>query len=126
MCILNLERVIGTQTKLSSIKPGYLKTLVVVSGYKDTDVIFVYSYCHTFSTSLFGQFYYPNFRNTTHALSLSVLIAFKGSNFNFIILYTEYIHVYNIEAVIICSSLSLRVQSFWLVGLLVLDECLIE
>ena len=48
----------------------------------------------------------------THALSLSVLIAFKESNFYiFIILYTEYIHVYNIEGVIACSSLSHEVQS---------------
>ena len=28
------------------------------------------------------------------------------------VLYTEYIHVYNIEAVMACSSLSHKVQSF--------------
>ena len=85
-----------------------------------TDFFFVYLYCHSFTTSLYGQFYFPKFRNMTHALSLSVLIAFKNSNFYiFIILYTEYIHMYPIEAVITCSSLSHEVQSFWLVGLFV-------
>ena len=34
-CILNLEKMVATQTKVSSIMPGYLITCVVASGYKD-------------------------------------------------------------------------------------------
>ena len=79
-----------------------------------TDVIFIYllilSFVYYF---VVWTVFYPKFRNMTHALSLSVLIVFKGSNFNiFILLYTQYIHVYNIEAVITCSSLSHEVQLF--------------
>ena len=72
---------VGTRTKFSSIKPGYLKTVVVVIGHKDRRLLRLLILLFVYYFVVWTVFYYPKVLNMIHALSISVLIAFKGSNF---------------------------------------------